>query len=64
MYWKLYNRIDLSEVNDVNKTSSSKECIIYHYSYFLDNEFKFQSSVCNGCHDVLMMSIDIESIAI
>ena len=64
MYQKLYNRIDLSEVNDVNKTSSSKECSIYRYRYFLDNEFKFQSSVCNGCHDVLMMSIDIESIAI
>ena len=26
---------------------------------FLYNVFKFQSSVCNGCHDVLMMYIKI-----
>ena len=26
---------------------------------FLYKVFKFQSSVCNGCHDVLMMYINI-----
>ena len=26
--------------------------------------FKFQSYVCNGCHDVLMMSINLNDIAI
>ena len=26
--------------------------------------FKFQSCVCNGCHNVLMMSTDINSITI
>ena len=35
-----------------------------HYYYFLDEGFKFQSTVCNGCHDVLMMSIDINNTAI
>ena len=33
---------------DVNKTSSSKECLICHYWYFLDKGFKFQPDVCNG----------------
>ena len=29
-----YNRVDVSEVINVSKASSSKECIIYHYRYF------------------------------
>ena len=59
-----YDRIDVSESIDVNKTSGFKECIICHYWYFLDKWFNFQSFVCTGCHDVLMMSIGIKSIVI
>ena len=47
-----------------HETSVSKMYIICHYWYFLDRGFKFQLSVCNDCHDVLMMSIDINNIAI
>ena len=32
--------------------------------YFLDKIFKFQSSVSKGCHHVLMMAVNINSIAI
>ena len=42
-----FNRIDLSEGNDVNKTSASKECDICHYWYFLNKDLKFQPNVCN-----------------
>ena len=31
---------------------------------FLDRGFKFQAYVCNGCHDVLMMSVNFNVIAI
>ena len=58
-----YNRVDVSEGIDVNKTNASNECIVCHYRYFLGKGFKFQSCVCNGWHDVLMMSVDIESVA-
>ena len=37
-----YDRIDVSEGVDVNKTSASKECDICHYWYFLNYSFKFQ----------------------
>ena len=47
-----YNRINLSGATDVDKASVPKECIIYHYWYFLDKGFKFQPSVCNDCHNV------------
>ena len=30
----------------------------------LDKGFKFQPDVCNGCHDVLMMCINLSNIAI
>ena len=33
-----------------------QKCDICHYWYFLDEGFRFQPHVCNGCHDVLMMS--------
>ena len=54
-----YDRFDVSQGIDVNKTSESKECDICHYWYFLDKGFNFQPHVCNGCHDVLMMSMNL-----
>ena len=49
--WMLYyGKIDVSEENDFHKTSSSKECNICHYPYFLNEEFKFQAYGCNRCH--------------
>ena len=47
-----YDRIDVSEGIDVNKTSASKECDICHYWYFLNHGFKFQPNHCNKYHDL------------
>ena len=57
-----YDRIDVSEGIDVNKTSASKECDICHYWYFLNYNFKFQTNVYNRCHDLSMMSINLSDI--
>ena len=59
-----YDRINVSEGIGVNKTSTSKECDICHYWYFLNYSFKFQPNVCNRCHDLLMMSINLSDIVI
>ena len=59
-----YDRIDVSEGIDVNKTSASKECDICHYKYFLNYSFKFQPNVCDRCHDLLMMSMNPSHISI
>ena len=32
--------------------------------YFLDKKFKFEQHVCNKCHDVLMMSMNLGDTAI
>ena len=59
-----FDRIDVSERIGVNKTIASKECDICHYWYFLIYSFTFQPNVCNRCHDLLMMSMNLSDIAI
>ena len=49
-----FDRIDVSEGIDVNKTRASKKCDFYHYWYFLNYSFKFQPNVCKRCHDLLI----------
>ena len=57
-----FDKIDVSEGIDVNKTVASKECDICHYWYFLNYSFKFQPNVCNRCYDLLMMSMNLSDI--
>ena len=59
-----YDRTDVSEGTDVNKTSASKESDICHYWFFLSYSFKFQPNVCNRYHDLLMLSINLSDIAL
>ena len=59
-----FDRIDVSEVTDVNKTRAPKQCDICHYTYFLNYSSKFQSNVCNRYHDLLMMFVNLSNIAI
>ena len=59
-----YDRIDVSEVIDFDKTSKLKECNICHYWYFSNKGIKFQIYVCIRCHDFLIMSMNLSGIAI
>ena len=59
-----YNKINVSEGIDVNKTSAWKECELCHYWFFKDIGFKFEEHVCNKCHDVLTMTNSLRNIAI
>ena len=45
-----YDRIDVSEGIDVNKTNASKEFDIFDYWYFKDISFKYEQYLRNGCH--------------
>ena len=58
-----YDRINVSEGIDANKTNVSKVCDIYHYWCFLDKRFQFQPDVNNLYCDVLMMSMNLSDIA-
>ena len=48
-----YDRIDISEGIDVNKTDRSKECMFCHYWYFLNKNFSYGSYLCDGCYDIV-----------
>ena len=54
-----YNRIDISEGIDVNKTSALKECDTCHYWYFKDIGFKYEPYLCNGCHDLMQKAMSL-----
>ena len=54
-----YDKIDMSEGIDLTKSNNSKECMICHY-----HGFKFEDYVCNGCHDLTMLSVNISDITI
>ena len=55
-----FDRLDVSEGTDVNKTSASKQCDIFQYRRFLKFRFKFQPR----CHDLLMMPMNLSDITI
>ena len=58
------DRIEVAEAIYVSKTSASKERDIYYYWYFLDNGFQFQRYTCNGFHEVLAISFNLNGIAV
>ena len=59
-----YENNDDPEGIDINKTCASKEYMLCHYWYFKDIGYKFESHVCNKCHDVLMTAYELQNIAI
>ena len=59
-----YDRIEVSEAIDDNKTSASKERDICHDWSFLNYSFKCQPNVYNRCHELVMMSVNLSDTAV
>ena len=59
-----YDRIDISEGIDINKTNKSKECDICHYWYFLDKNFNYEKYLCDGCHDLMQKVMSFNDVSI
>ena len=59
-----YDRIDISEGIDINKTILSKKCDICHYWYFKNICFKYEPYLCNGCHDLMQKAMSFNNVAI
>ena len=58
-----YEIINISKGVDPTKSIRSKECMICYY-WFFNHGFKFQDSICNECHDLTILSLNIRDIAI
>ena len=59
-----YERINVSEGTDFNKSDKSKEYMICLYWYFKDVGYKYEPHICNGCHDLSMMVYDLNDFMI
>ena len=42
-----HNIIDISQCVDINKASATREGIISHYWYLVNEDFRFLQTVCN-----------------
>ena len=59
-----YDRIDISEGIDVNKTHLSKESDMCQYWYFKGIGFKYERYLCNKCRDLMQKAMSFDNIAI
>ena len=59
-----YDRIDVLEGIDINKTNASKECKICHYWYFKDIGFKYEPYLCNVCHGLMQNATSFNDVAV
>ena len=59
-----YERIDVSEGIDANKSNKSKECDVCHYWSFLDKNLNYEPYLCNGFHDLMQKAIIFNDVAI
>ena len=58
-----YDKDDISEGIDVNKTNLSKDCDICHYWYFKDIGCKYEPYLCNECHNLMQKATSFNNIA-
>ena len=59
-----YERIDISEGIDLNKSDKSKVCDIFHYWCFPDKNVNYEPYLCNGCHDLIQKAMNFNDVAI
>ena len=59
-----YERINISEEIDLNKSDKSKECMVCYYWYFKDIGYKYEPHACIKCHDASMMVYDLNDFMI
>ena len=59
-----YERIDISDGINVNKSYESKECMFCHYWYFLNKNVSYGPYLCDGCYNMTQNCNKLKNIAI
>ena len=49
----VYEKIDISDGNDVDMSDKSKECMLCHHWYFLDKSISYGPYLCEGCYNMM-----------
>ena len=60
----IYEKIDISDGIDVEMSDKSKEYMLCHYWYFLDNSFSYGPYLCDGCYNMMQKCNKLKNIAI
>ena len=48
-----YDKIDITEGIDLDKTNKSRECMFCHYWYYLNYNFSYGPITCDGCYNIV-----------
>ena len=59
-----YDKIDITEGIDIDKTNKLKECMFSHYWYYLNKNFSYGPFTCDGCYKIVQRSTNFKNIAI
>ena len=59
-----FEKIDISDGIDVNKSDKSKEYMFCHCWYFLDKSFSYGPYLCNGCYNMVQKCNKLKDIAV
>ena len=59
-----YDRIEIAEGTDLNKSNKSKERDLCHYWYFLDKKSNYEPYLCSGCYNLMQEAINFNDVAI
>ena len=51
-----YDKIDITEGIEFNKTNKSKKCMFCRYWYYLNKNFSYGSFTCDGSYDIVQRS--------
>ena len=60
----VYEKIDILDGINVNKSDESKECMLCHYWYFLDKSISYGSYLCDGCYNMMQKCDKLKNNAI
>ena len=53
-----YDKIDITEGIDVDKTNKSRECMFCDYWYYLNKNFSYGPFTCDACYNIVQKSTD------
>ena len=59
-----YDKIDITEGIDVNKTNKSRECMFCHYWYYLNKNFSYGPFTFDGCYNIVQRLTNFKNITI
>ena len=65
VYYKCYFLIELTFLKELMliRQTDKKSAIFFSIDIFINKGFKFQQNICNRCHYLLMMSMNLSNIA-